>query len=281
MVLQAETATYALAPAARVAAVGPTALEWDVLSDAGRPGGASCVVAIMPARNSARTLEATIAAIPPGCIDQVILSDNASADDTVAIAERLGLTVIRNSTDRGYGGNMKNCLRAALEAGADLIVELHPDNQYDPRVVPALVEVARESGCAIVMGSRFLPPRRALEGGMPWWKFMSNRALTAVNGILMGVRLSEYHSGMRVYAAPWVRTLPLDHMSDGFRLGFQLVAYAAEAGAPMREAPAFCRYFDEASQNRLPGSIRYGLGTLAESARVFLSRLGVAPNRTA
>jgi glycosyltransferase involved in cell wall biosynthesis len=238
------------------------------------------VVAIMPARNSARTLEATIAAIPSGCIDQVILSDNASRDDTVAIAERLGITVIRNPVDRGYGGNMKNCLRAALAAGADLIVELHPDNQYDPRGVPALLEVARESGCAIVMGSRFLPARRALAGGMPWWKFVSNRALTVANAALMGVWLSEFHSGLRVYAASWVRTLPLDRMSDGFRLGFQLVVYAAEAGRSMREAPAFCRYFGEASQNRLPGSIRYGLGTLAESARVFLSRLHVARNRT-
>lgn len=235
----------------------------------------------MPARNSARTLEATIRAIPPGCIDQVVLSDNASRDDTVAIAERLGLTVLRNPQDRGYGGNMKNCFRGALEAGADLIVELHPDNQYDPRGVPGLLAVARETGCTIVMGSRFLPPRRALDGGMPWWKFVSNRALTVANAALMGVWLSEFHSGLRVYAASWVRTLPFDRMSDDFRFGFQLVAYAAEGRQPMREAPADCLYTDEASQNPLPGSIRYGLGTLAESVRVFLSRLHLAPNRAA
>lgn len=233
----------------------------------------------MPARNSARTLEATFTAIPPGCVDQVILSDNASRDDTVAIAERLGITVIRNPVDRGYGGNMKNCLRAALERDADLIVELHPDNQYDPAAIPALLARAREGEYAIVMGSRFIPPRRALEGGMPWWKFVANRALSFANGLLIGARLSEYHSGLRVYAGAWARTLPFDRMSDQFRLGFQLVAYAAEGGWAMAEAPATCLYFEEASQNRLAGSIRYGLGTLAESFRVLLTRLGLARNR--
>jgi len=234
----------------------------------------------MPARNSARTLEATFTAIPPGCVDQVILSDNASRDDTVAIAERLGITVIRNPVDRGYGGNMKNCFRAALERDADLIVELHPDNQYDPAAIPGLLARAREGKYAIVMGSRFIPPRRALEGGMPWWKFVANRALSLVNGLLIGARLSEYHSGLRVYAGAWARTLPFDRMSDQFRLGFQLVAYAAEGGWAMTEAPATCLYHEEASQNRLAGSIRYSLGTLAESFRVLLTRLGLARNRT-
>jgi glycosyltransferase involved in cell wall biosynthesis len=228
----------------------------------------------MPARNSARTLEDTVAAIPAGCIDQIVLVDNASRDDTVAIAERLGLTVVRHPVDRGFGGSIKTLFRTALEAGADLIVELHPDNQYDPSYVPALVEKIRSGRYAMVIGSRFLPAKRALEGGMPWWKFVNNRALTFLNGTLLGVHLSEFHSGLRVYDANWVRGLPLQDFSDDFILGFQLIGQAVKDGWAVTEIPAFCRYFDEASQNPFWGSLVYGLGTLAESFKVSLHRLG-------
>jgi glycosyltransferase involved in cell wall biosynthesis len=233
----------------------------------------------MPARNSARTLEDTVTAIPPGTIDHIVLVDNASKDATVAIAERLGLHVVRHPVDRGFGGSIKSCFRAAVEAGADYIVELHPDNQYDPRHIPALLRRAREGDYAIVIGSRFLPARRALEGGMPWWKFVSNRVLTLLNGAMLGVFLSEFHSGMRVYDARWVRTLPLDRMSDDFKFGFQLFGQAVEDGWRVTEVPASCRYFDEASQNPLRGSIVYGLGTLEESFRVLRYRIGLGPAR--
>ena len=213
------------------------------------------VVAIMPARNSARTLEDTVRAIPPGILDDIILVDNASKDETVAIAERLGLTVVRHPVDRGYGGSLKTCLRTALAAGADYIVELHPDNQYDPR---------------------YLPARKALEGGMPIWKYVSNRILTFLNGAMLGVRLSEFHSGFRVYSAAWVRRIPLDTYSNDFKLSFQLIGQAVEDGGRISEIPAFCRYFPEASQNPLRGSIVYGWGTLTESFRVFVSRIGFA-----
>jgi glycosyltransferase involved in cell wall biosynthesis len=246
-----------------------------VTSALGRPR----VVAIMPARNSARTLEDTVAAIPPGCIDQIVLVDNASKDDTVAIAERLGLTVVRHPVDRGFGGSIKTCLRTALDAGADLIVELHPDNQYDPRFVPPMIDKILAGGHAMVIGSRFLPARRALEGGMPWWKYVNNRALTLLNSSLMGVYLSEYHSGLRVYDARWVRGIPLDEFSDNFRLAFQLIAQAVKDGWTIAEVPAFCRYFDEASQNPLFGSIVYGLGTLAESFKVCLHRMGLSARK--
>ena len=238
-----------------------------------------CVVVIMPARNSAKTLEATFRAIPPGCVDQVILVDNASGDDTVAIAERLGITVVRHPVDRGYGGSIKTCLRTALSAGADLIVELHPDNQYDPSFVPALLDKARSAEYAMVMGSRFLPARRAREGGMPWWKFVNNRALSFLNGCLLGVFLSEFHSGYRVYSARWARTLPLDELSNDFRLGFQLIAHAVRHGWAIAEVPAFGRYFEEASSNSLIGSLVYGWGTLAESLKVFAHRIGSGPAR--
>jgi glycosyltransferase involved in cell wall biosynthesis len=238
------------------------------------------VVAVMPARNSAKTLEDTVRAIPPGYVDHIVLVDNASRDDTVAIAERLGIQVVRHPVDRGFGGSIKTCFRTALAAGADYIVELHPDNQYDPAYIPALLDKARSGDYAIVIGSRFMPARRALEGGMPWWKFVSNRALTFMNNRLLGLRLSEFHSGYRVYDARWVQQLPLDKFSDDFKLGFQLFGQAVEDGWAVAEAPAFCRYFDEASQNPFKGSVKYGLGTLAESLRVFMRRLGLGHARS-
>ena len=240
------------------------------------------VVAIMPARNSARTLEATVRAIPPGLVDQIILVDNASRDDTVAIAERLGLTVVRHPVDRGYGGSLKTCLRTALAAGADYIVELHPDNQYDPAFLPALLDKARADRAVMVIASRFLPSRKALDGGMPWWKFVSNRFLTLLNGLMLGVRLSEFHSGFRVYDAAWIRSIPFETYSNDFKLSFQLIGQAAEDGRRLSEIPAFCRYFPEASQNPLRGSLIYGWGTLSESFRVLLSRSGLRtrPART-
>jgi glycosyltransferase involved in cell wall biosynthesis len=233
----------------------------------------------MPARNSARTLEDTVRAIPPGCIDEIVLVDNASRDDTVAIAERLGLTVVRHPVDRGFGGSIKTCFRTALAAGADYIVELHPDNQYDSSTLPELLARARSGHYAIVMGSRFLPPRRALEGGMPYWKFVANRILTFLNNTMLGVSMSEFHSGFRVYNADWVRGLPLDSFSDDFKLGFQLFGQAVRDGWEVTEVPAYCRYFDEASQNPLRGSIVYGWGTLEESFRVLLHRMGLGAAR--
>ena len=244
-----------------------------------RSSDAPRVVVIMPARNSARTLEDTVKAIPPGFVDQIVLVDNASKDDTVAIAERLGITVVRHPVDRGFGGSIKSCFRTALQAGADFIIELHPDNQYDPKFVPALIEKARSGDYAIVIGSRFLPARNALDGGMPWWKFVNNRILTFLNNTLLGLRLSEFHSGYRIYDARWVGTLPLDRLSDNFKLGFELFGQAVEDGWAVAEVPAFCRYFPEASQNPFWGSLVYGLGTLAESLRVFLYRIGLVPGR--
>jgi glycosyltransferase involved in cell wall biosynthesis len=235
--------------------------------------GRGRVVAIMPARNSAKTLEATVASIPPGYIDQVILVDNASRDDTVAIAERLGLTVVRHTVDKGFGGSIKRLFQTALDAGAEFIVELHPDNQYDARGIPVLLEKMGDHRYAMVIASRFLPATRALEGGMPWWKFVANRALTFANNAMMGVWLSEYHSGFRIYSAKWARQLPLSDFSDDFKLGFQLVAQAVIDGWRIGEIPGFCRYFNEASQNPFRGSVVYGWGTLTESFRVFQHRL--------
>jgi glycosyltransferase involved in cell wall biosynthesis len=241
--------------------------------------GRGRVVAIMPARNSARTLEATLERIPPGYIDQIILADNASKDDTVAIAERLGLTVIRQPVDRGFGGNIKTLFRAALDAGADYIVELHPDNQYDPAGIPSLLQKIHTDRYAMVIASRFLPTRNALDRGMPWWKFIANRILTTLNNWMLGVRMSEFHSGFRVYDARWARNIPLDSFSDDFKLGFQLISQAVEDGWRLGEVPGSCDYFPEASQNPFKGSVVYGWGTLTESFKVFLHRAGLGTPR--
>lgn len=240
------------------------------------------VVAVMPARNSAATLESTFRKIPPGSVHEIVLVDNASRDATVSIAERLGITVVRHPVDRGFGGSIKTCFRTAVAAGADYVVEIHPDDQYPADEIPALVEAIRSTGDTIVIGSRFLPPRRALEYGMPWWKFVANRILTFLNCAMMGIRLSEFHSGFRVYDGAWVRELPLDAFSDDFKLGFELVGQAVEDGLAIGETPSYCRYFPEMSSNPLKGSIVYGWGTLTESFRVMLVRFGLrAPRRPA
>jgi len=237
------------------------------------------VVVIMPARNSAKTLENTLREIPPGYVDQIILVDNASRDDTVAIAERNGLTVIRHPVDKGFGGSIKSNVRAALAAGADFVIELHPDNQYDAGDIPALLEKMGDHRHAMVMGSRFLPARNAYDGGMPWWKFIANRFLTTMNCLLLNARLSEFHSGLRVYSARWLRTVPLDELSDDFKLSFQLIAHAVANRHSVAEIPTACRYFDEASSNPFIGSVKYGWGTLTESFGVFLHRLGLGGKR--
>jgi len=241
--------------------------------------GRGRVVAIMPARNSAKTLEDTIREIPRGFVDQIILVDNASKDDTVAIAERLGLTVVRHTIDRGFGGSMKTLMKAAMAAGADFLIELHPDNQYDAGDIPELLRKMGHDRYAMVMGSRFRPVSKALKGGMPWWKFIANRALTMMNNLLMGLHMSEFHSGLRVYSAKWLRGVPLDDLSDDFKIGFQFFAQAVEDGWRIGEIPTACRYFDEASSNPLKGSIVYGWGTLTESFRVFRYRLGLGGAR--
>ena len=246
----------------------------------GRQAGQGRVVVIMPARNSALTLEPTVRGIPPGLVDQIVLVDNASKDDTVAIAERLGLTVVRHPVDRGFGGSVKRLFHEALAAGADFVIELHPDNQYDPSGIPALLDEMADHRHAMVIASRFLPARRALDGGMPWWKFMANRFLTFMNNAMMGVWLSEYHSGFRIYSARWARTAPWNSFSDDFKLGFQLISQAVIDGWTLGEVPGFCRYFAEASQNPFRGSVVYGWGTLTESFRVLKYRLGIASART-
>ncbi len=233
------------------------------------------IVIIMPARNSAKTLAATYHAIPPGCADEVVLVDNKSKDETVKIAEELGIKVVRHPSDRGYGGSLKTCLKTALAEGADLIVELHPDGQYNTELIPDLIAKAKETGVGLVLGSRFIPAKRALEGNMPLWKFLGNRCLTLFNGLMLGKFMAEFHTGYRVYNAKMVRAVPFEQNSDDYLFSFEIIAQSLYFGHGIAEIPAFSRYFKEASSNNFTGTIKYALGTVGTSFKFRLHRMGV------
>ena len=229
----------------------------------------------MPAYNAAKTLERTYADIPHTIVDRIILVDDVSHDATVDIARILGLDVIVHRQNRGYGGNQKTCYGAALEAGADVVVMLHPDYQYDATRIPALIEPIVDGRADLVLGSRFLGD--PLAGGMPRWKFVSNRFLTIVENLAFGLRLSEYHTGLRAYSRHLLETIPYQLNSDDFVFDQELVAQVVAAGMRSRigEIAVPTRYFEEASSVGFKRSVVYGLSTLRVVARYLLHRLRV------
>ena len=234
------------------------------------------VMIVMPAYNAALTLERTYADVPHDLVDRVILVDDVSRDQTVEIARRLGLEVIVHRQNRGYGGNQKTCYDAALEAGADVVVMLHPDYQYDATRIPALVEPILRGQMDLMLGSRFLGD--PLAGGMPRWKFVSNRFLTTLENAVFGLRLSEYHTGFRAYSRHLLETIPYHRNSDDFVFDQELVAQAVAAGLAIGEVAVPTRYFAEASSVGLRRSIVYGLSTLRVCGRFALHRIRVRPS---
>lgn len=233
------------------------------------------IVIVMPAYNAARTLERTYADIPHEIVDRIILVDDVSQDETVQVAGQLGLDVIIHSQNRGYGGNQKTCYEAALLAGADIVVMLHPDYQYDATRIPALIAPIADGSRALMLGSRFLGD--PLAGGMPRWKYISNRFLTEIENLAFGLRLSEYHTGLRAYSRQLLETVPYHLNSDDFVFDQELIAQVVAAGMSTRigEIAVPTRYFEEASSVGLKRSIVYGLSTLRVVARYLLHRLGV------
>ncbi|HID21040.1 MAG TPA: glycosyltransferase family 2 protein, partial [Planctomycetaceae bacterium] len=201
----------------------------------------------MPAYNAATTLRRTVGDIPDGAVDEIILVDDASTDDTVAVARELGLTVIEHRQNRGYGANQKTCYRTALERGADYIVMIHPDYQYDARLIPVAVEVLRLGICDCVLGSRIRTRREALEGGMPVWKYVANRVLTITENIALGQNLGDFHSGFRAYRRVVLETIPFEVNSDDFVFDSQFLVQAVYFGFKLGDIPVPVRYFDEAS----------------------------------
>jgi glycosyltransferase involved in cell wall biosynthesis len=233
------------------------------------------VVIVMPAYNAAKTLERTYADIPHAIVDRIILVDDVSRDETVDIARNLGLDVIVHRQNRGYGGNQKTCYGAALEAGADVVVMLHPDYQYDATRIPALIEPIVDGRADLMLGSRFLGD--PLAGGMPKWKYISNRFLTTVENIAFGLRLSEYHTGLRAYSRHLLETIPYQLNSDDFVFDQELIAQVVAAGMRGRigEIAVPTRYFEEASSVGFRRSVVYGMSTLRVVARYLLHRLRV------
>jgi len=233
------------------------------------------VVVVMPAYNAARTLERTYRDLPADVVDHVILVDDVSRDETVEVAQRLGLKVIVHLQNRGYGGNQKTCYLEALKDGAEIVVMLHPDYQYDSRLVPELIAPIREGRADLVLGSR-LAGGRALAGGMPRWKYLSNRFLTIVENWALGQRLSECHTGFRAYSRRLLETIPFVLNSDKFVFDTEVIAQAVAFGFKIAEIPVPTRYFPEASSVNFRNSVIYGVSTLRVMLRYLLDRWGVS-----
>lgn len=229
----------------------------------------------MPAYNAALTLEKTVRDIPFGCVSEVILVDDASRDATVDIARKLGLSVFTHEDNRGYGANQKTCYRAALDKGADYIVMIHPDYQYDARLIPAAVEILKLGVCDIVLGNRVRTRKECLAAGMPLYKYLGNRFLTIIENIALGQNLGEFHSGFRAYRRKVLETIPFERNYSGFVFDAQLLVQAVYFGFRIGDIPMPARYFKEASSIDLPRSIIYGLQSLQALLIFHLHRSGL------
>lgn len=227
------------------------------------------VIVVLPAYNAAGTLKKTVADIPQGAVDDIILVDDASRDETVRIAKGLGLKVFVHEKNKGYGANQKTCYAKAIEDGADIIVMVHPDYQYDPKVIPQLTEPIREGRADAVFGSRMMKGG-ALEGGMPCWKHNMNILLTALENVVFGTYLTEYHSGFRAYSAGLLESINFQLNSNGFLFDTEIIAQILLHNYRIEEIPIRTRYFDEASTIKLWPAILYGLGILKTLLKYIL-----------
>lgn len=234
------------------------------------------VIVVMPAYNAAKTLERTYNDLPKEIVDKIILVDDVSQDETVEVARQLGLDVVIHIQNKGYGGNQKTCYLKALEDGADVVVMLHPDYQYDSTLVPELIRPILEGERDMMMGSRFLSGG-TLAGGMPIYKYISNRFLTIVENLVLRQKLSECHTGFRAYSRRFLETIPFLLNSDNFVFDTEVIAQAVAFGFRIGEIGVPTRYFKEASSVNLANSIVYGLSTLAVMARFLLTRWNIRP----
>ena len=219
------------------------------------------IVVVMPAYNAARTLEQTYRDLPLDQVSEVILVDDGSRDDTVGVAQRLGIRAFKHNRNYGYGANQKTCYTEALRSGADIIVMVHPDYQYDPTLVPEIVAPIAQGRADVVFGSR-MSGTSAIKHGMPWWKYVSNRALTWLENRVFGLDLSEFHTGYRAYSRRALETVNFVSNADGFIFDQDIVAQFVEAGMRISEIAVPTRYFPEASSASFRASVRYGLGIL-------------------
>ena len=233
------------------------------------------LVVVMPAYNAEATVERTLRDIPEGFVDDVVLVDDASRDRTAVVAERLGLHVVRHPSNRGYGGNQKTCYREALRLGGDVVVMLHPDYQYSPKLVVAMASMIASGQYDLILASRILCGS-AIKGGMPVYKYVMNRLLTLTQNVLMGAKVSEYHTGYRAFSRAVLEALPLEENSDDFVFDNEMLAQAHHFGFRTGELSCPAKYEPESSSISLRRSVKYGLGVLATTARYRLQKWRLA-----
>ncbi len=234
------------------------------------------VIVVMPAYNAARTLRKTYEeVVAQDFVDHVIVVDDASSDDTSRIAESLDGVILRvHEKNLGYGGNQKTCYRLALEHGADIVIMVHPDYQYSPRLIPAMASMIGSGLYPCVLGSRILGGH-ALRGGMPWWKYVANRVLTFAANLVLRAKLSEYHTGYRAFSRELLERLPLEANSDDFVFDNQMLAQIIWLDCVVAEVSCPTKYFPEASSINFARSVRYGVGCMLTAVQLFLVRIGV------
>ncbi|MDH6306798.1 glycosyltransferase involved in cell wall biosynthesis [Parabacteroides sp. PF5-5] len=233
------------------------------------------VTVVLPAYNAEKTLEQTYNEIPFEIVDNVILVDDHSRDNTIEVAKQLGIEyVIRHDDNKGYGGNQKTCYNKALEIGSDIVVMLHPDYQYTPLLLHSMIYLIANDVYQVVFGSRILG-KGALKGGMPLYKYIANRGLTFIQNLLMGNKLAEYHTGYRAYSAEVLKSIPYNKCSDNFVFDNEIIAQITDRGYEIAEITCPTKYFKEASSINLKNSTVYGFGVLKVSFCYFLNRIGL------
>ncbi|RLD33133.1 MAG: glycosyltransferase family 2 protein [Bacteroidetes bacterium] len=231
------------------------------------------IVVVLPAYNAERTLEKTYREIPFDIVDEVILVDDLSSDKTLKVGKELGIQhIIRHEENKGYGGNQKSCYNKALEIGADIVIMLHPDYQYTPKLIHSMCYLISNGVYEVVIGSRILG-KGAIKGGMPGYKYVANRLLTLFQNVMMNQKLSEYHTGFRAFSANVLKKIPYNDDSDDFVLDNQMLAQIFYAGFEVAEITCPTKYFDEASSINIKRSIQYGLGVLKVSFSYFLQKI--------
>ncbi|MDA8242348.1 MAG: glycosyltransferase family 2 protein [Nitrospiraceae bacterium] len=232
------------------------------------------IIVVMPAYNAEKTLRQTYAELPHEYVDEVILVDDASRDRTAEVARELNINTVIHAKNMGYGANQKTCYRAALEKGADIVVMVHPDYQYSPRLVTAMASMIISGHYDLVLGSRILGGQ-TLKGGMPTYKYVANRVLTLFENIFLGVKLSEYHTGFRAFSRQVLEALPLEENSDDFVFDNEMLAQAVYFGFKIGEISCPTRYFGDASSINFRRSVKYGLGVIITSVKFALQKFGI------